>query len=204
MAWIDGLDIPFAYYTESQFFEHGRLKLSLQERISPEYSRSERLWAHPGLRPVSKMEDTPVTPLLAYRWADTDRALTEQLALEAEGCEGTFSKGHAAVRYTNPTNGRDVLPTIRCEMHRIQSGASTLTKREVGSAVFQVFDGQGTVSVGDRQWSVRRGDMFVVPSWQPFTATCDAGHASLDLFRFADTPIYEAVHAYRSQVEQDR
>ena len=204
MAWIDGLDIPFAYYTESQFFEHGRMQLSPEENITPEFSRSERLWAYPGLRPVSQMEDTVATPLLAYRWVDTDRALNEQLALEDEGCPATISPGHAAVCYSNPTNGRDVLPTIRCEMHRVKRGARTLTKREVGSAVFQVFDGEGTVTVGDRQWTVRRGDMFVVPSWQPFTAQCDAGCAALDMFRFADTPIYEAVHAYRSQVDAPR
>ncbi len=201
MAWIDGLDIPFAYCTESQFFEFGRDALSPAERISPEFSRSERLWAHPGLRPVSQLQDQPVTPLLAYRWVDTDKALNEQLALEAEGHAATLSPGHAAVRYTNPTNGRDVLPTIRCEMHRVRSGATTRTRLEVGSSVFQVFDGEGTVQVGERQWQARRGDMFVVPSWQPFTARCDAGQPSLDLFRFSDTPIFEAVHAWRELVE---
>ncbi len=201
MAWIDGLDIPFAYYTESQFFEVGRDAISPAERITPALSRSERLWAHPGLRPVSQLQDQPITPMLAYRWVDTDKALNEQLALEAEGHPATLSPGHAAVRYTNPTNGRDVLPTIRCEMHRVSSGATTRTRREVGSSVFQVFDGQGTVKVGDHQWQVRRGDMFVVPSWQPFTAQCDASQPSLDLFRFSDTPIFEAVHAWREQIE---
>ncbi len=201
MAWIDGLDIPFAYYTESQFFEFGREALSPAERITPDLSRSERLWAHPGLRPVSQEEDQAVTPMLAYRWVDTDRALSEQLALELEGYPATLSPGHAAVRYSNPTNGHDVLPTIRCEMHRLRSGARTQTKREVGSSVYQVFDGEGTVSVGERQWQVRRGDMFVVPSWQPFTAQCDDGQPSLDLFRFSDTPIFKALHAYRTQFD---
>jgi gentisate 1,2-dioxygenase len=201
MAWIDGLDIPFAYYTESQFFEVGRDKLSDAEHSTPELSRSERLWAHPGLRPVSQLNEQTVTPMLAYRWKDTDRALSEQLALEDEGYAATLSPGHAAVRYTNPTNGRDVLPTIRCEMHRIRAGAGTRTRREVGSSVFQVFDGQGTVTVGDSRWQVRRGDMFVVPSWQPFSASCDADQPSLDFFRFSDTPIFEAVHAYREQFD---
>ena len=201
MAWIDGLDIPFAYYTESQFFEVGRERLSPAERVTPDFSRSERLWAHPGLRPVAHLQEQNATPMLAYRWVDTDRALTEQLALEAEGYAATLSPGHAAVRYTNPTNGRDVLPTIRCEMHRLRGGASSLTKREVGSSVFQVFDGQGMVTMGESQWQVRRGDMFVVPSWTSFSARCDAGATSLDLFRFSDTPIFEAVHAYRSQIE---
>jgi gentisate 1,2-dioxygenase len=205
MAWIDGLDIPFAYYTESQFFEVGRERISAAERTTPERSRAERLWGHPGLRPVSKPDATPATPLLAYRWADTDRALADQLALEQEGEEGeegdaaTLSAGHAAVRFTNPTSGRDVLPTIRAEMHRLRAGAQTLTRREVGSSVFQVFDGGGTVTVGEHSWSVARGDLFVVPSWAPFTAQA-AATAHLDLFRFGDAPIFEALHAQRVKI----
>lgn len=199
MAWIDGLDIPFSYYTESQFFEGGRDELPPKEKNTPERSRSERLWGHPGLRPASATEAQSTTPLLAYRWVDTDRALTDQLALEAEGHAVTLSPGHAAVRFTNPTTGGDVLPTIRTEMHRLRAGAKTVVRREVGSSVFQVFDGAGTVSVGDKTWSVMRGDMFVVPSWQPYSATA-SGDGSLDLFRFSDAPIFEALHAHRVHI----
>ena len=200
MAWIDGLDIPFSYYTESQFFEFGREVACASDRSTPERSRSERVWGHPGLRPVSQLDALSATPLLAYRWVDTDRALREQLALEAEGHAVTLSRGHAAVRFTNPTTGGDVLPTIRAEMHRIRRGIVTRARREVGSSVYQVFDGAGTIAVGERTWSVARGDMFVVPSWLPFTATAD--DADLDLFRFSDSPIFEALHAHRIQVDE--
>ena len=201
MAWIDGLDIPFSYYPESQFFEFGRDKLDAAERRTPERSRSERLWGYPGLRPLAQPDALPATPLLAYRWVDTDRALAEQLALEAEGHAVTVSPGHAAVRFTNPTNGRDVLPTMRTEMHRLRAGARTRSWREVGSSVFQVFEGRGTVRVGERSWDVARGDLFVVPSWQPFSAQADAGQA-MDLFRFSDAPIFEALQAHRSQIDE--
>ncbi|MBS7349166.1 MAG: cupin domain-containing protein [Comamonas sp.] len=200
MAWIDGLDIPFAYHNECAFFEFGRDEIPPEEHTTPEFSFSERLWGYPGLRPVSQLESTASSPLLAYRWVDTDKALNEQLALEAEGYAATLSPGHAAVRYSNPTNGRDVLPTIRCEMHRLRTGAASQTRREVGSSVYQVFDGTGTVRVGERQWQVQRGDMFVVPSWQPFTAQADNGQASLDLFRFCDAPIFEAIQGHRVQM----
>ena len=200
MAWIDGLDIPFSYYTESQFFEVGREQISADEQCTPDRSRSERLWGHPGLRPLSQPDAPAASPLLAYRWVDTDRALSDQLAMEDEGHVGaTLAAGHAAVRFTNPSNGRDVLPTIRTEMHRLRAGAATRTRREVGSSVYQVFDGTGRVTVGEQQWTVARGDMFVVPSWLPFSAKCDAG-AALDLFRFSDAPIFEALGAYRVQV----
>ncbi|MGN9780979.1 cupin domain-containing protein [Nonomuraea sp. ZG12] len=206
MAWIDGLDIPFQYATDAQFFEFGREEISAAERTTPERSRSERLWGHPGLRPVSVTGSQPGTPLLAYRWADTDRALTDQLDLEAEGHAGTVEPGHAAVRYTNPTTGGDVLPTIRVEMHRIRSGAETAPRQEVGSSVYQVFDGSGRVTVGDVSWSVTRGDLFVVPSWTPFSARSEASASdsdagALDLFRFSDGPIFEALHLDRAHVE---
>ena len=66
MAWVDGLDIPFQYVTEAQFFEFGREVIADAERITPQRCRSERLWGHPGLRPVGVGEVTPGTPLLAF------------------------------------------------------------------------------------------------------------------------------------------
>lgn len=203
MAWIDGLDIPLQYLTEVQFFEFGRDAISDGERTTPERSRSERLWGHPGLRPLSAANLTPGSPLLAYRWEFTDRALADQLAMEAEGYAGTVEPGHAAVRYSNPVNGADVLPTLRAELHRVARGAETAPVRETGSSVYQVFDGSGTVTVGDKTWSVTRGDLFVVPSWQPFSARSEAGSTdsdsgALDLFRFSDSPVLEALQLARS------
>src|SRR5690606_22655343 len=182
----------------------GRDEISDAERITPERSRSERLWAHPGLRPLSAGRLAPGTPLLAYKWEFTDRALADQLALEADGHGGTVEPGHAAVRYTNPATGGDVLPTIRVEMHRVARGAETAPVRETGSSVYQVFDGSGTVTVGDRTWSVTRGDLFTVPSWEPFSARSEAGPSdsdsgALDLFRFSDAPIFESLQLHRTE-----
>ncbi|WP_216718587.1 cupin domain-containing protein [Streptomyces mayonensis] len=196
MAWIDGLDIPFQHYTEATFFEFGLDEVETRE--APERSRSERLWAHPGLRPLTHLDPTPATPLLAYRWEYTDRALAEQLALEAEGEPVTVEPGHAAVRYTNPTTGDDILPTLRTEFHRLAHGTETAAHQEVGSSVFQVFDGTGQVTVGDTTWSVERGDLFAVPSWQPLSLATDQG---LDLFRFSDTPVFERLHLNRTNME---
>ena len=209
MAWIDGLDIPFQYLAETQFFQFGRGQISDAERMTPDRSRAERLWGHPGLRPVAAdaQPATPGSPLLAYRWEHTDRALADQLALEAEGFGGTVEPGHAAVRFTDPATGADVLPTIRAEMHRIARGARTAPARETGASVWQVFDGSGTVTVGEATWAVTRGDLFVVPSWQPFSARSEAGpddsdSGALDLFRFSDSPVFEALGLNRAQAEE--
>jgi gentisate 1,2-dioxygenase len=196
MAWIDGLDIPFQHYAGSTFFEFGPEEVPT--KASPERSNSERLWGHPGLRPLTHLQPSPATPLLAYRWEYTDRALTEQLELEAEGHAVTVEPGHAAVRYTNPATGGDVMPTLRTEFHRLRPGAQTVTRQEVGSSVFQVFDGVGEVTVGDHTWTVGHGDLFVVPTWEPLSVATDAG---LDLFRFSDTPVFERLHQDRVPVD---
>lgn len=186
MAWIDGLDIPFVHYTDTAFFEFGSDRVT--DESTPDISRSEKLWCHPGLRPLSQLQNTVSSPIGAYRWEHTDAALTQQLELEAAGFPATVEQGHAAVRYINPTTGGDVMPTIRAEFHRLAPGVTTTTKREVGSTVFQVFDGDGTFTIDDEITRVEKGDLVVVPSWAALSLSTDDG---LDLFRFGDQPIVE-------------
>lgn len=196
MAWIDGLDIPFSRQMDVGFFEFGSDRVT--DYATPNFSRNERLWAHPGLRPLSGLQETVSSPLAAYRWEFTDRALTEQLLLEDEGQPATVEPGHAAIRYVNPTTGGDVMPTIRCEFHRLREGTQTATRRDVGSTVFQVFEGKGAVVLNGETHSLEKGDMFVAPSWIPWSLQAET---RFDLFRFSDAPIMERLHFMRAQVD---
>ncbi|MBO6638742.1 MAG: cupin domain-containing protein [Roseitalea sp.] len=196
MAWIDGLDIPFSQHNDVGFFEFGSDRVT--DYATPRFSRGERLWCHPGLRPLSGLKDTVSTPIGAYRWEHTDRALTEQLLLEEEGQPATVGQGHAAVRYVNPTTGGDVMPTIRCEFHRLREGTQTPARREVGSTVFQVFDGRGSVVMDGVEHRLDIGDMFVIPSWIEWSLRAET---QFDLFRFSDAPIMERLHFARTHVD---
>ncbi len=196
MAWLDGLDIPFSYQNDVGFFEFGSDRVT--DYATPNFSRSERLWGHPGLRPLSGLQNTVNSPIGAYRWEFTDRALTEQLLLEEEGHPATVEQGHAAIRYVNPTTGGDVMPTIRAEFHRLREGTKTALRREVGSTVFQVFEGRGAVVLGDQTLRLEKGDIFVIPSWVAWSLEAET---SFDLFRFSDAPIIERLNFNRTWVE---
>jgi gentisate 1,2-dioxygenase len=193
MAWIDGLDIPFVHYTDTGFFEFG--SDAVTDESTPDVSRSERLWAHPGLRPLVGLDAKVSSPIAAYRWEHTDAALRAQLELEGEGYPATTEPGHAAVRYTNPTTGGDVMPTIRAEFHRLRAGAHTRTRRDVGSAVYQVFEGIGRFHLDSGVTTVGTGDLIVVPSWTEFAIEA---HTGLDVFTFSDAPIVERLHFDRT------
>jgi gentisate 1,2-dioxygenase len=197
MAWIDGLDIPFAHYIDTGFFEFG--SGGVTDESTPDVSRSERLWAHPGLRPLVGLGARPSSPIAAYRWEHTDAALRQQLSMEDEGYTATTEPGHAAVRYTNPTTGGDVMPTIRAEFHRLRAGAHTRMRRDVGSAVYQVFGGAGRLCLVDDYTEVAKGDLFVVPSWTEWSISA---HTELDLFVFSDAPIVERLHFNRTTTTQ--
>ena len=196
MAWVDGLDIPFSQQMDVGFFEFGAERVT--DNATPNYSQGERLWGHPGLRPLSGLQDTVSSPIGAYRWEHTDRALTEQLLLEDDGQPATVGLGHAAVRYTNPTTGGDVMPTIRCEFHRLRAGTETPLRQEVGSSVFQVFEGSGAVVLGGETRKLEKGDIFVVPSWVGWSLQAET---QFDLFRFSDAPIIERLNFMRTTVD---
>lgn len=198
MAWIDGLDIPFSYQNDVGFFEFGSDRVT--DYATPKFSQSERLWGYPGLRPLSGLAQTVSSPISAYRWEFTDRALTEQLLLEDEGKPATTAPGHAAIRYVNPTTGGDVMPTIRAEFHRLRPGTTTQARREVGSSVFQAFHGSGGVIMNGGEYRLEKGDIFVVPSWVSWSLWADD---QLDLFRFSDAPIIEKLNFDRTHVEAE-
>ncbi|WP_458117246.1 cupin domain-containing protein [Arthrobacter sp. D2-10] len=196
MAWIDGLDIPFVHYTDTAFFEFGTERVT--DESTPDISRSERLWANPGLRPLSGLDATVSSPIGAYRWEHTDRALHAQLELEDEGHPATVHQGHAAVRYINPTTGGDVMPTIRAQFHRLRAGTHTPVTREVGSSVYQVFEGRGGIVINGDTHEVEKGDLVVVPSWAAFSLQAET---QFDLFEFGDQPIIERLNFNRTFIE---
>ncbi len=194
MVWLDGLDIPLVLALDAGFFEFGPEELT--DTSAPEVSRGERIWGHPGLRPVASAGETwRNSPLAAYRWRHTDAALAAQLEVANTGHPGAIEPGHAGVRFCNPTTGADALVTMRTEMHRLRAGTRTASRRVVGSAVWQVFRGTGTITVDDNRFDVAAGDLVAVPSWAPLSveASGTAG-TDLDLFRFSDEPVYEALN----------
>jgi gentisate 1,2-dioxygenase len=194
MIWFDGLDLPLVRNLDAVFFEPGPDVPAAY--VPAGESGSERHYGSAGLAPVGAT--LPATgppgsgahsPLLAYRWAETDARLTAML--EVPGQES------ATVRYVDPVTGRDIMPTLRAEMHRLRPGHRTPAIRTVGSAIWVVYRGSGHSTVGDQRFAWGPGDMFVAPSWAPVDhqATEPA-----DLFTLSDAPLIAAAGLYRTEV----
>ncbi|MFI5958989.1 cupin domain-containing protein [Cryptosporangium sp. NPDC051539] len=187
MTWMDVLDLPVVAGLDAVFFEEGPSE-EVDARTD-RLSRSElRYGGGPGLVPSSPDPVRPHSPLLAYRWEHTDVAL--EALLEGE------SKSHGTIRFVDPLGGRDVMPTLRCEMTRVRAHARTPSHRQTGSRVGTVLNGTGIADIGGKTFALGPGDIFVVPSWGAFSVSADE---QLDLFSTSDAPVLEALGLFRQR-----
>lgn len=189
MIWFDGLDLPMVQSLDAVFFEDGGDDLEPYDSLR--ISHSENHYAGIGLNPVVEPTAGPhgASPPVAYRWAATDEALRRRLNETGEES--------ALLRYSNPVNGRDVMPSLRAEILRLRAGASTRPRRKVGSSVVLVYRGEGSSEIGEHKFSWKRGDVFVAPSWQAVAHQADS---ECDLFVLSDSPVIEAIGLGRDEL----
>ncbi|PRX95774.1 cupin domain-containing protein [Allonocardiopsis opalescens] len=194
MFWFDGLDLPMIEALDGIFFEQHP---ELNQPVRGEHNRSEA--AHAGVPAERRMADGAVrsaldpepSPLLVYRWADTDARLTRLAEAEAAG------GGMVSAEFTNPRSGASVLPTLACTAHRLVPGAASPPVRRSGNTVYVVFRGSGSSVIAGRRFDWTSGDMFVVPSWAAAEHRAEGGQA--DLFSLSDTPVLRALGIYREE-----
>ncbi len=117
-----------------------------------------------------------------------------------EGFAGIVEPGHAAVRFTNPTNGGDVLPTIRAEIHRV---APRRARPRRGARSGRRCSRCSTAPAPSPSASTRGPSPAATcsscrpGSRSPFVSEAgasDSDSGALDLFRFSDAPIFEALN----------
>lgn len=184
MVWFDGLDLPLMATLEAIFFEKH------PDGMQPVTGPHNASWSKFGraITPLDAVQTSGASPLLVYRWADTDRSLTQLLEHSGEPM--------ASVTFVNPTTGASVMPTLGSEMHRLVPGRRTGAHRKVGSSIYVVYRGSGYSIIDGKRFDWGPKDIFVVPSWA--TVEHEAADPT-DLFAVTDRPVLEALHIFREE-----
>jgi gentisate 1,2-dioxygenase len=186
MIWVDVLDLPIVAALDAVFFEDGPNE-TVAARTEPRSAAERWFGGGPGIVPVGGPAlPKHRSPLLAYRWADTERALEAQLDVSGSG--------HARLRYADPVRGGDVMPTMRCEMDRIRAGHTTPVERQTGGRIACVLAGTGRMRVGDEVFELGAADIIAIPSWTQWSVAADS---QVDLFTTSDAPVLEALGIFR-------
>ena len=196
MVWLDGLDLPLVAEMEAAFFEPFPDEA---QRVAKPVGDSERRYGLGQLRPTWERWAGPHSPLLNYKWAQTEEALRRLATVGASPFDDV------ALEYINPHTGGPLMPTIACWVQLIRPGVRTRAHRNTGSAVYLAFEGHGYSVIDGQRFDWRKGDLFVVPSWawhEHASADGPNGGESI-LFSVQDTPVMQALGLYREQVYRE-
>jgi len=191
MIWLDGLDLPLVAELEGTFFEP--LTADVQPVAKP-LEDSARRYGVGQLRPTWGRSVTPHSPLLVYKWEQTEAALRRLVALDASPFDDV------AMEYINPHTGGPLMPTIACQVQLIRPGVGTRAHRHTGSAVYLAFEGRGHSVIDGQRFDWGPGDLFVVPSWtwHEHASAADVPGGAI-LFSVQDSPVIQALGLWREQ-----
>jgi gentisate 1,2-dioxygenase len=166
--WVDVLDVPLVHLLETMFFEN------------------YPTWTQPD--PVD-LEDAPGA---AFRWQESVRRLTDQVAPPADGM------AEREIELT-AIDGGSAMATMAVFVQWLSAGFVTASARTTASSVFVVLEGAGRTTVDGQVLNWQRGDVVAAPLWRAYQHEADSDSY---LVRVTDLPVVSKLGLFRwEQVE---
>jgi len=188
MVWLDGLDMHMVNFFETSFRENDESRAA-HPAVRPEGASLARFGN--SMLPVGYHTSGMTSPVFNYPYARTREAL------EVMRRTDPLDEWHGwKLRYVNPVNGDDAIPTIATFMQLLPKGLATKPYRSTSSTVFIAVAGSGTTKVDDTTLDWQPHDIFVVPSWM----TCV--HTALEeavLFSYSDQGVQQKLGLWRQE-----
>src|SRR5712671_4524754 len=90
------------------------------------------------------------------------------------------------------------MPPMGLHVERIEGGTKTRRHRSTANTVFLVLEGSGTTTIGERDFSWRKGDAFAAPTWTKIEHSIASDAL---LFTLSDEPLMRFSHYYRFEAD---
>ncbi len=189
VAWLDGLDTPFARFFGAQFREDLPSETQTNSRAEGDVAAVYGA----GMLPVADGTGGATPPILRYPYERT-RAVLDHRAQHAP-----VDPVHGVrLRYVDPRTGGHPFPTMAVFMQLLPAGYAGRRYRSTDGTVFVVVEDEGTIETGAAQWSFTAHDIFVVPPWCLWRIS--AARETV-LFGYSDLAAQEALGLCREQRE---
>jgi gentisate 1,2-dioxygenase len=185
VVWMDGLDSAFTKFFGTTFRE------DYPDDTQPLYRAEGDSQAAFGsaLLPMEYRVEGTASPLLVYPYARTRAALAHlQKSAPLHSAHGV------KLRYANPGTGKHPFPTMAAFMQLLPKGFAGAPSRSTENAVFNVAEGQGSVTIAGEKFDFGPHDIFVAPSW------CEVAFTAREecvIFSYSDRAAQEAMGFYR-------
>jgi gentisate 1,2-dioxygenase len=187
-VWFDALDIPLNNYLDASFFEPHPVD---RQDVDKALNGSVLKYGVGQMRPAWEEPARAYSPIMTYKWADTQRALENLAGVESDPFDDVV------LEFTNPHSGEPVMKSFTCWIQMLRPGVHTSAHRHTGSSVYVVFEGHGATIISGQRFAWAPGDMFVIPSWAAHEHINKAGDEPAILFSVHDTPLLKSLDKFR-------
>lgn len=201
--WLDALDLPLVQYLDAMgYLETLDEEVGYELHDAPQLpflgtGLSELRYAAVGLKPMWQTDGVSRRAgLIHYRWEPTYAALRKLAELEGSPFDDVI------LEYVNPMDGRSLYPTFTCCIQLLRPGVRTQAHRHTSSAVYYVFEGQGSSRVGEHLFEWAKDDLFVIPSWF-WHEHANPSRQEAILFSVHDFPTMKSLGIYTEQAHPE-
>lgn len=184
--WLDVLDVPLIGLLQQGFYEE------FGQSTQPIRNRPRQ--NNPGIRPAWDAQLDSWFGDCRYPWRETEATLQS-----FDGILGSESDG-IILDYVNRATLGPTLPTLSCQVQRLQPGFSGRAHRHTSSAVYYVVRGEGVTEAGDTEMTWSAKDCFVVPNWTWHRHINRSTKEDAILFTVNDAPLLRSLGLYRAQL----
>jgi len=188
VIWMDGLDIPLIQMLDASFAE--RLDEETQPVTQPEGDALHRYGAN--MLPVDWEPTTKTSPVFHYPY-ERSRETLERLAKSGPVHPARGIK----MQFINPASGGFAMPTIGAFIQLLPKGFKGTPEQVTDGTIYNVVEGHGRTTIGDRTFAWSPRDVFVAPSWLPVVHEADDDAV---LFSYSDRPVQKMLGLWRSSV----
>jgi gentisate 1,2-dioxygenase len=183
VVWLDVLDLPLVYYTETSYAIEG-------QRQSVKPGRGDAVYAAGGVVPTSAfVRSEAAYPMLRYPWAST-RAALEALAANQPTLEAV------QVSYVNPETGRDVQNNLGFYALMLRPGQSLRLPARSSSQVFHLIEGGVDVAVLESRFALVEADTCCAPGYEAVTLTNRSAAEAAFVFIADESPLHRKLGVY--------
>lgn len=195
MVWLDVLDIPLMQTLHATFFEPHASSL---QPVTAVHDQAYRQYEGGALMrpPQPGHEAGAPNPLLSY-----PRIMARaELKRAADAQSDPFDD--VILEYRNPSDGGSAMRTMGMALQSLRPGFKGRARRNTGSKLLYVVEGEGATIVAGQRFDWREGDFFTIAPWARHEHLNPSQAQEAVLFQVNDFPALKSLGFYREQADE--
>ena len=186
VVWLDVLDLPLVYYTETSYAIEGQ-----RQAVQP--GHGEQAYRSGGVMPTPVFERShKAYPMLRYPWVDARAAL---VALAADRPD----QEAVQVSYVNPETGQAAQNILGFYALMLRPGQTLRLPARSPAMVFHQIEGRAEARIEDSTFTLNEADTCCAPGYTAVTLRNLSAEQPAFLFIADETPLHQKLGVFENR-----